>query len=295
MTTSFFSLPMNDNWDDFNSSFLKISPNTISKIANVENGSKAIHQALEIKLFTEGSSTLLIGNQTVTVREGDVVVINPYEFHATILNHNDVVKYHLLMIPLDLFVNAGLTGLNLVDYLLVKKHLFKTVYNDNAQLQYVLSRIANEYRKPSPIQQLAIFGLLIELMSILLNYVSQLDSNISDNHFFDNSFHLYSLIEPALQYIRNNYSNQITLKDLAVLCNISVFHLAHSFKTVTGKTIVNYIQQYRLNIASILLKTTDYSLDEIALKCGFCDKNYFTRCYKKQFGITPSQQKRLRI
>ena len=88
-----------------------------SAVDNVEGVRKAIHEAVEIKCFYEGTSTLLLGTQTVTVKAGDVVVINPYEFHATIDRgeEGNTGKYHLFMVPLDFFSGCNLPEMDLPD------------------------------------------------------------------------------------------------------------------------------------------------------------------------------------
>ena len=55
-----------------------------SDINSINSFSKVFHEEIEIKLFYEGSSTLLIGNDTILPSTGDVVIINPYEFHSTL-------------------------------------------------------------------------------------------------------------------------------------------------------------------------------------------------------------------
>ena len=68
-------------------------PCCASYISNIQKEIEAFHEEIEIKCFYEGSATLLIGTQTVNVTKGDIVVINPYEFHATI-DHEESKSPH---------------------------------------------------------------------------------------------------------------------------------------------------------------------------------------------------------
>ena len=63
---------------------LVIRPDCVSSIDKPSSVSRAVHEEIELKYFYEGSSTLLIGSETVTVQAGDLVIMNPYELHSTI-------------------------------------------------------------------------------------------------------------------------------------------------------------------------------------------------------------------
>ena len=104
---------------------LLVFPDRISIVDNVEKSSSAIHEAIEIKLFIEGSSSLLIGDKTFNVTEGDLVVINPYQVHSTVdFGHQTRGKYHLIMVGLNFLDNLGLPDYNLRNLLFGKKLLF---------------------------------------------------------------------------------------------------------------------------------------------------------------------------
>ena len=64
------------------------------------------------------------------------------------------------------------------------------------------------------------------------------------------------------------------------------------FKEGTGMTPMEYLMEYRIKNADIQLKTTEKSISDIAYECGFGDSAYFSRCYKKRRGITPSAARR---
>ena len=63
---------------------IRVSADSESYIDKVDDFSKVFHEDIEIKCFVEGSSTLHIGTQSVVTEPGDVVFINPYEFHSTV-------------------------------------------------------------------------------------------------------------------------------------------------------------------------------------------------------------------
>jgi AraC-like DNA-binding protein len=61
------------------------------------------------------------------------------------------------------------------------------------------------------------------------------------------------------------------------------------FKYYTGKSPQEYIKDYRLSKAEHLLRTTDLSLIDIVLSCGFSGQSYFGEVFKQQYGVSPAR------
>ena len=59
----------------------------------------------------------------------------------------------------------------------------------------------------------------------------------------------YELVAPVFPYIAEHYAQKITLKDLAAACCVNVSHLCRVFKKLTGKTVMEYLNEYRLSKA----------------------------------------------
>jgi len=265
-----------------------IVPDCVSQVNNPSYSRKMLHEEIEIKYFYEGTSTLLIGTETVTAKAGDVVVINPYQFHATIDCVEEEGKYHIFMIPLDFFSGSGIEELELRSLLLAKHQSFRTFFSNDKRIGNIIERIVIEYKEKKPAFRAAIRGLVTELFAIILrNGLVREEPNGENNDIL----HLYELIEPALEYIRNNYADVITVEDLAERCKISRYYFCRIFKIVTKKSAMEYIKDYRLDIADIILTNADKSVTQIAQMCGFDDVNYFCRCYKAQYGISPGKRK----
>jgi AraC-like DNA-binding protein len=63
-------------------------------------------------------------------------------------------------------------------------------------------------------------------------------------------------------------------------------------KALTGRSVSIYIRTIRLHRAKEMLQSTDLNISEIAYEVGFKDPSYFTRQYREEFGITPSQTRK---
>ncbi|MBQ9805770.1 MAG: helix-turn-helix transcriptional regulator [Clostridia bacterium] len=269
---------------------MKMDPCRTSIIAGIGSENCALHEEIELKCFYEGASTLLIGNRTVNVKAGDVVVINPYEFHSTVDCGEESTKgrYHLLMIPLDFFGVVGAGELKLRPLLLSDNKVFKTLFEQDNQLFDLLSRVATECMEKQEHYVAAVSGLMLEIFTILLRR-GLCDTGNTDRGL--DSLRSYHLIEPALRHIRDCYTNPISVDQLAALCNVSKHYFCHIFKTVTQKSAMEYLREYRIKIADVMLINTDKSVSQIAEGCGFESVAYFCRAYKRQYGISPGKRR----
>ena len=267
---------------------LIIIPQCKSFIYKPSSGKKAIHEEIEIKYFYKGTSTLLIGNNIINACAGDIVVINPYEFHTTVNVGEEKGHYHTFMVPLDYFSEPTEYALNLRTFSQVQGKSFKNLVKNNSELAVILEHIVDEYEKKDEAYYFFIRGLMMEFFALLARcYV---DSNDECN-FYKNSFRNYTLIEPALRHIRDNYKSEITIEELAGLCNMSKYYFCHVFKSVTEKSCMEYLREHRLKLASIMLKTSDANINFISKQCGFENVNYFCRSYKKYYGVSPGHHR----
>lgn len=95
------------------------------------------------------------------------------------------------------------------------------------------------------------------------------------------------LVVAVDEFLEKNAEMAIQLKDIASAMFVSPFHLSRRFKQITGKSISDYVQKFRLDKAEVLLQDTDLTIMEISGKVGFNDAAYFTTCFKNHKGITP--------
>ncbi len=103
------------------------------------------------------------------------------------------------------------------------------------------------------------------------------------------------IIENAKQYIRENFSKDISLVELASHCHTSPFHFSRIFKSFTRYSPYQYLQLIRLKQAELLLKTK-LPVADIAFSSGFNSIDYFSAAFKKKYKLSPSTyRKQLQI
>lgn len=97
------------------------------------------------------------------------------------------------------------------------------------------------------------------------------------------------IIEKAKEYMNANFNKNFSLDDVARSVNISPYYFSKLFKDKTGKNFVEYLTIIRMNAARQLLQNHMLSIKEVCIESGYFDPNYFSRIFKKQFGVTPTE------
>lgn len=267
---------------------LVICEGRVSWVDNNERTSQVFHEALEIKYFYEGSSTLVVDTDTIVAGEGDIVIINPYEFHSTVKLDEKKGKYHLFMVGLDVFTKENPRGLDLRHLLIARGLRFQNLIRGDETARRLLLQLVEEQHQPEEYRRYAQEAVLQQLLVYLLR--SRLSAERSVN-VTDKNIRFYEVIDPAIRRIHASYNRHISLDELAAECNVSKHHFCRIFKRAVDMTAVQYITAYRLRLAHILLNNTQQSIASIAWQCGFSDERYFCRCYKTQYGVSPWQNR----
>lgn len=100
-------------------------------------------------------------------------------------------------------------------------------------------------------------------------------------------------VERVIQYLTEHYAGPVTLEKLSRAARISPSYLGSIFREITGKTPMEYLTAIRINKAQELMRD-GYTVTETALQVGFHDVFYFSKCFKKNTGVAPSQFPKLR-
>jgi YesN/AraC family two-component response regulator len=96
-------------------------------------------------------------------------------------------------------------------------------------------------------------------------------------------------LKKARQYILDNVEKRIMLQDVAEYVCISPGYLSTLFKRKYKQSLIDFINQAKVDIACQLLRESDYRINEISYKLGFENAFYFTRLFHRRTGLTPSE------
>lgn len=97
------------------------------------------------------------------------------------------------------------------------------------------------------------------------------------------------LIRRVVEHIQLNYSQKLSLSDLAAISHLSESYLSKTFKKEVGANISQYIEHLRCEKAAEMLRSGRTAIQDISSYVGYEDNNYFVKVFKKQFGMTPTE------
>lgn len=97
------------------------------------------------------------------------------------------------------------------------------------------------------------------------------------------------IVKSAVDYINLNIGHHLTLNSIADIIHVNPSHLSRKFKSETNMTVIDYINEKRVQEAKLYLERSNIPFTEVALMVGFNDLNYFGRVFKKITSLTPSQ------
>lgn len=96
-------------------------------------------------------------------------------------------------------------------------------------------------------------------------------------------------VKELISYMHEHYSEHISVEELSSLIGVSRTECFRCFKSVVGESPIEYLIEYRLRVACSLLKENQYTVNQIALMCGFENPSYFGKIFKERFGISPKK------
>lgn len=129
-----------------------------------------------------------------------------------------------------------------------------------------------------------------EVLPYLINLLRNLQGILMNVETCKEDDHAFCLqIRRALNVIHQDYDREIGLKSIAEELDLNKSYLSTLFKSETGQTITEYVNEIRVQSSKKLLLQTSASILDIAIQVGFSSQAYFGRTFKKLTGVTPSE------
>ncbi|MEG6612317.1 AraC family transcriptional regulator [Pseudoclostridium thermosuccinogenes] len=109
-----------------------------------------------------------------------------------------------------------------------------------------------------------------------------------------NKYPKYNQLQPVISYMEQNYSKDITLKELSELIDITPYHLCRIFKQTFNMRPFTYLTRLRVQKAKeMMLESVHEPIREIGKRAGYNDASYFCSIFKEHEGLTPSEFRRM--
>lgn len=143
----------------------------------------------------------------------------------------------------------------------------------------LLTMLHQNVHTPGGIGKLRVKALFLSIMhQVLVSYINCANNNTPNQE----------VIEEAISYIKRNYMNPLTLEELAAIHAMKPKRFSYYFYKYTGFRPIDFVILYRMERASELLKIGSFSISDIAVSVGYANPLYFSRAFKKKFGVSPS-------
>ena len=236
------------------------------------------HDRMELIYVASGTLELHSDEGHFTVQPGQVAVISPRQIHGGFAGCKGV-DYYAIMFEVEKFCNGTIASDKYLAPLCTNKVSFQTVIED-AQLQQTMATLVEILTDHDDKKPLLAIGVIYTIFDILFRYYSKTSKVI---HEQDNGF------GKILKYINDHYTEKCSSKEISAMFGYNEAYFCRRFREVTGINFSKYVQALRMEYAQKLLRTNKDGIGMIAWKCGFSDLSYFSNCFKKLFGFTPTE------
>lgn len=220
------------------------------------------------------------------------VITSSYNTMPSITSHSYIAKFTELVVHKN-YEETLITSNELYELLKNNQHILPNYAKD---IYYRLFTILFETAA-----SFHIIPFQDENSSTILDFISK-DNNLTELHnmllskieqFFICLFHKKKdnvTIYAIKEFISNHYNNEtLSVKDISESVYLSSSYVCTLFKNETGKTLNQYLTEYRMEKAKNLLKDSRYKITDISSKVGYSDGNYFGKTFKKLVGLSPSE------
>lgn len=235
------------------------------------------HDRMELLQIVSGEMHLRLDEECRCAKQGDTVLIGPRTLHFAVAGPEGVT-YHVAMFDVEKFFNTTAASEKYVVPLYNPEIRFGTV-SSQPELVAAVDRLMHFLPNAKDENSLFAISAIYEIIGALYKYCSRDFRPIQKK---DESF------REILEYMNAHYASQLSVKDISKHFNYNETYFCRRFKAVTGMTVMKYIQSLRMEKAQKLLKSSSEEIGTIAWKCGFSDLCYFSNCFKKEFGCTPT-------
>ncbi len=233
------------------------------------------HESMEILYCIDGCGKVRCDDEEYDFKKGEIFIIESNMIHTTYKVSGEFT-YRCLIIDQRFPVENGLMTENI--------HFPRVI--EDFDIAEVFERVVNAFYSKSSYKGALIRCAVLDFLINIYEKYSVFYAEDTGNKKREN----IERIKKVIIYIRQNYTEKITLDDIAESAKMSKYYLSREFKQVTGQTLFEFLNVIRCKEAKRLIKS-GRSVSDSALSCGFENMSYFTRTYKKIIGDLPSKVK----
>lgn len=243
------------------------------------------HEALEFNLVLEGQVKVSTANQTQVFCAGEGFFLNSNVLAAMDSDADCVLDSHLFH---PVFLSGHFKSVFETKYMnpvTQNRHLDLLALRGSTDNQ---TQILKKLRQLSRLQaesdaEFQTRNLLSEIWLLLLEEIKH-----ADNSIFHAPQKNQDRILTMISFIQENFAKKLTLEDIADSAAVSTRECLRCFQSSIRQSPMDYLISYRIQMAKKLLETTNHSITEISLRCGFNSNSYFTKIFNRICGKAPN-------
>lgn len=246
------------------------------------------HEELEVLVVENGTARVSVNGADHLVKQGEGCFINTGVLHGVWQEGPEPCRLHSIVFH-PRFVGGS------VDSILWQKYLEPLLTDPSRPCVYFPNRSAWEAAASKAIEaawQLCVAegegfefrarDLLSQIVLLLFQHQPPAAKKPSEKVLRDGK-----RTKAMLQYIQEHYSEEITLLQIAESAHICESECLRCFRSVIGRSPIQYVKQVRVQKAAELLLRTDLKISDIGLQCGFQEMSYFAKAFRELKGCTP--------
>lgn len=242
----------------------------LSKYENDWPSTIHTHPFSELIYITGGKGFFVSENAEHPISEGSFIVTNANTPHTEKSTEEAPLEYISVAVK-----NIYFSFDNYKDFIIL--HYSATHQDPRFYMEGILQELMHK-----PPDYVNVCQHLLEILVI------QLSRRINNSFQLESTTRITRECIKIKKYIEAHYTQNITLECLSALTHMNKYYMSHMFTRHFDCSPIQYLCQVRIKNSKALLVNTDFSITEIASRTGFSSHSYFSQCFQKSCGTTPS-------
>ena len=237
----------------------------------------------ELGYVKQGRAEHTLNGETTTIRQGDYFIMDPASSHGYISDDNAEIV-NLIFHPK--YIDASLAECTKLSELVTHFSIsylpqnigrihWQIFHDANGEILGLIDRIAKELHEGKNGNRAIVRSYIIILLVTVMRHIGDAEERHS------------LLVRDILSVIEQQYMDPLSLTKIAERLNYSTGHLSRLFSAEMGQSFCEYLQNYRLEIATHRLANTTLPVYEIAASVGYNDVRFFYQLFKRTYHTTP--------
>ena len=243
------------------------------------------HSCLEITIPIEKSYTYIFDDRTIILKEKEILFVPPDMLHKIAGTRSGIRFIYLFNVDfLKGFFDYDEFQKLIREPLLITPDTHPEVYSLIFEKFMEINDLYFFYS--TTVKEISIFGKLMDVFGMLMKKDYSDSLVVIQN---DKQREVYIKFKSLAEWLAMHSSENVSMDEAATHVGYSKFHFARLFKEYTGMTFNDYQTTLKLKEVERQLADTDLQISDIAMSCGFNNLTSLSRCFKKQYGCSPSQ------